>query len=318
MPSRRTRNTAIAVAMEATYGASPGTFAPILLTDQPDFTIDPDVVPRNLVRGYYGASEELAGTRRSVLKFKTELAGSSGLATPPEWGKLIRGCGFMETIIPTLRVEYTPITQTQESVTIKFNRDGVQYLGRGGRGTGKLDMKAYDRPTIDWEFWLFDTQATAVAVGSPDYTPWQRPLVVTDFNSGNIKLGSAYAAGALTGGTTYNSRGMMIDIGNKLEHMRMLGNESIDITSREMTGQMTVELDTATELTWRTDINANTLISQSFNLGPGGSNVGVFNANVQRTKPQTIDYQGKLLMQVDLRLLPLAVGGNDECKIFVK
>lgn len=316
--SRRTRNTAISLAMEASYGASPGTFGPILLTGLPDFQVDPDVVPRDLVRSYYGASEELIGTKRSILKFSTELAGSSALGTAPPWGPLIRCAGFAETLVASTRVEYLPITQTQESGSIKFNRDGVQYLCRGARGTGKFNMLAYDRPTIDWEVWGFDTAATAVAVGSPDFTLWQRPLVITDGNSGNIKLGAAYATGAVTGGTTYNSRGMTLDIGNVLSHMKMLGSEAIEITDRQMSGQMTVELDAATEVTWRTDINANVLISQSFAIGPAAQNVVFFNANVQRTKPQTVDYQGKLLMQTDLRLLPLAVGGNDECRIIIK
>lgn len=317
MPSRRTRNTAISVAIEATYGASPGTYAPILLTGTPSFMIDPDVVPRDLVRGFYGASEELTGTRRAVMKFTTELAGSSALGTPPEWGKLIRGCGFFETITAVTRVEYLPVTQTQESLSFKFNRDGVQYLSRGARGTAVFNMTAYDRPTIDWEFWGFDTQATEVAVGTPSLSAWQRPLVITDANSGNIKLGSSYAAGGVTGGTAYASRGMTIDVGNKLDHQKMLLNEAIDITDRQMSGKSTLELTTADELTFRTDINANTLTSMSFNIGPALQNVIFHMPNMQRTKPQTADYQGKMLMEMDLRLLPTN-SGNDECRIIIK
>lgn len=317
MPSRRTRNTAISVAVEGSYGASPGTFAPILLTGTPDFMIDPDVVPRDLVRGYYGASEELIGTRRAVMKFTTELAGSSALGTPPEWGKLIRGAGFAETITASTRVEYLPVTQVQESLAFRFNRDGVQYLSRGARGTCVFNMTAYDRPTIDWEFHGFDTQATEVAVGSPSLSSWQRPLVITDANAGNIKLGSTYAAGTISVGTAYPSRGMTIDIGNKIEHMKMLLNEAIDITDRQVSGKGTFELTTAEELTWRTDVNANVLSSMSFSIGSGGQQVAFFMPSVQRTKPQTIDYQGKLLMDVDLRILPTN-SGNDEFRIIVK
>lgn len=318
MAPRLTRRSVIALGIEATYGGTVATFLPMLLTGTPEFTIDPDVVPRDLVRGYYGASEELTGTRRSILKFSTELAGSTALGTAPPWGLLMRAAGFAETLTASTRVEYTPITQAQESVGVKFNRDGVQYLCRGARATAKFNMMAYERPTIDWEVWGFDTAASEVAVGSPAYNPWVRPLVITDANSGNIKLGSTYAAGAISAGTTYNSRGMTLDIGNTLAHMKMLGNEAIEIIDRNISGQMLVELDTATEVTWRTDINANTLTSQSFNIGPATQNVAFFNANVQRTKPQMVDYQGKLLMQTDLRMLPLATGGNDETRIIIK
>lgn len=317
MPTRRTRNTAIAFAIEGSYGSTPGTYKPILVTGVPDFQIDPDVVPRDLVRGFYGASEELVGTRRAVMKFTTELAGSSALGTAPEWGGLLRGCGFAEALTAVTRVEYTPITQVQESLTFKFNRDGVQYLSRGARGTATFNMMAYDRPTIDWEFWGFDTQATAVGVGTPALSAWQRPLVITDTNSGNIKLGGTYAAGGVTGGTAYNSRGMSIDIGNTLAHMKMLGSEAIDITDRQVGGKATFELTDTDELTWRTDINANVLASMTFAIGPALQNVVFHMPNMQRTKPQTVDYQGKLLMDVNLRVIPTS-SGNDELRIIVK
>lgn len=316
MSFRRTRNSAISLAMEASYGASPGTFAPLLLTGTPDFNVDPDVVPRDLVRGYFGASEELVGTRRAIMKFTTELAASSAPGTPPEWGKLMRVCSWAETISAEVRVEYAPITQGNESGQVKFNRDGVQYLSRGVRGTGVLNMMAYDRPTVDWELWGFDTQATAVAVGTPSLSAWQRPLVITDANSGNIKLGSTYSAGVVSGGTVYNSRGMTLDLGNVLAHMKELGNEAIEITDRQVVGKMTVELIDTDEVQWRTDINSNTLTSMSFNIGPALSNVAFHSPSMQRNKPQQVDYQGKLLTDVALRFLPTS--GNDEARIIIK
>lgn len=317
MSDRRTRNSAISVAMEASYGASPGTYSPILLTGTPDFRIDPDVVPRDLVRGFFGASEDLIGTRRAIMKFTTELAGSSALGTPPEWGKLMRCCGGFETIVASTRVEYTPITQSMESGTFKFNKDGVQYLSRGARGTGKMNLLAYDRPTIDWEFWGFDTQATAVAVGTPALSAWQRPLLITDGNSGNIKLGSAYASGNITGGTIYNSRGMTFDIGTTLQHMKLLGNENISITDRQSVGHAAFDLIDVDEVQARTDINANTLTSMSFAIGAAGNNVLFFFGNTQRIKPQMEDYQGKLMLGFDTKFLPSSTG-NDDWRIIVK
>ena len=315
--TRRTRNTAISVAVEATYGSTPGTFSPILLTGVPDFTIDPDVVPRDLVRGYFGASEHLIGTRRAQMKFTTELAGSSALGVAPAWSPLIQACGFAEVITASTRVEYLPLTVSPISLSIRFNRDGVRYVSRGVRGTAKFNLNAYERPTVDWEFWGFDTLAEAAVVGTPSLTAWQRPLVITDGNSGNIRLGASYASGAITGGTAFNSRGMTIDIGNTLEHMKMLGGESIDITDRQVVGSTQFELTEAQELTWRTDVNANTLTTAAFEIGPAGQNVGFFMAQMQRINPQTVDYNGKLMMGSDMRMLPTSAG-NDELRIVVK
>lgn len=314
--NRRTRQTAISVAIEASYGGTPGAYSPVLLVGVPDFNVDPDVVPRELVRPHFGASEELAGTARAILRFKTELAGSSALGVAPEWGKLLRFCGMAETITASTRVEYTPITDSPESGAIKFNRAGVQYLCRGARGTATLNLMAYDRPTIDWEIWGFDTQVLEVALTSPSLAAWQRPTVITDANSGNIKLGATYAAGAISGGTIYNSQGTTIDLGNKLDHMKMLGGESIDITDRNVTGSATFELTAAEEVTWWGEMRANTLGAMSFNIGGSGSQVVVHGPSVQRTKPRGTDYQGKQLMTVDTRWLPTS--GNDELRIIVK
>lgn len=313
---RYTRRSAISVAIEGSYGSTPGTFQPILLSGVPDFTIDPDVIPRENLRGYYGASEELAGTRRSILKFTTELAGSSALGTAPKWSMLLRGSGWAETITASTRVEYLPITDAQESLTMRYIRDGVRYTCRGSRGTGVLNLTAYDRPTIDWTFWGFDTAADEATTGSPSFTGWVRPVVITDANSGNIKLGSTYATGAISSGTAYGSRGMTIDLGNTVEHHKLLMNEAIAITAREVSGKATVELVAADELTWRTDINANATTSMSFQVGPAGNKVGIFMPNVQRTKPQMVDYNGMVLMETELRVMP-TVAGNDELRIII-
>lgn len=314
--ARLTRRSAISVAIEGSYAASPGTYQPILLIGAPTFTIEPDVVPRENLRGYYGASEELAGTRRSVMRFTTEIAGSPDLGEAPRWGVLLRGCGWAETITADTRVEYTPITDGHESLTIKYNRDGVQYLCRGSRGTGVLNLTAYERPTIDWEFRGFDTAATENAVGTPNFANWVRPVVITDANSGNIKFGSTYSGGSISSGTAYPSLGMTLDLGNTVEHHKMLVNEAIEIIDRQMSGKATVELTPAQEVSWRTDINANTLSSMSFQIGPAENRVAIHMPNVQRTNPQTMDYNGKVLVETDLRILP-TLSGNDECRIII-
>jgi hypothetical protein len=177
-------------------------------------------------------------------------------------------------------------------------------------------MTGYDRPYIDWEIWGFDTSVTEVALTSPSLAAWQRPLVITDANSGNIRLGASYSAGNVTGGTAYNSRGMTLSLGNKVEHMKLIGGESIDITERNVTGNATFELTTADEVAWWTDIRANALTGMSFNIGGAATNVIVHGPSVQRTNPNGVNYQGKQLMGVDTRYLP--VSGNDELRIIVK
>lgn len=313
--SRLTRRTVIQVGVEPTYGGTPSVWSPLLIED-PDFQIDRDLVPRTLVRDFLGGAEHLIGTRRSVIKFKTELAGSGTPETPPAWGVLMRACGMAETIFPsgTKRVQYTPISTGFESLSMQFHRDGVRYVCRGVMGTCKLDLTAYQRPMMEWEFWGFDTNAETASLPGTNFTAWKRPFVITDANSGDIQLGATFSNGSIAGGTVLPSRGLSIDLGNKLSHLKLLGGEAISITDREITGQMSVALSAADEVTWRSDINTNTLASVGFKIGTvDGAKIRVFGKSVQRVNPQAIDYEGRLLIQSDLRLLPDA--GNDDIAI---
>ena len=316
--SRLTRRTVILVGLEASYGAGmPAEIIPLLVED-PDFQIDRDLVPRTLVRQYLGGAEHLIGTRRAIVKFKTELQGAGVADTPPAWGALMRACGLAQTITTTAgekRVTYSPISTGFESLCIHFYRDGVRYNTRGVRGTVKLDLTAYQRPMAEWEFWGFDTAASEVAVPTDtSFAAWKRPVIITDANSGDIRVGCTLNLGEPAGGTVMSSRGMTVDIGNKLSHLKLLGGEEISITDRDITGQMTVAMTAADEVTWRTDINTNTLTSVGLRVGnTSGYRVRTFGGAVQRVNPQAVDYEGRLMIQSDLRFLPSA--GNDDILI---
>jgi hypothetical protein len=319
--NRYFRNTVIQVKVEVTYGTNPGSWAATdcLLISDAKFEIDRDLVPRNLIRGFMGGSDQLVGTRRSNITFTVELAGAGAAGTAPAWGKLLRMCGMAEAITALSRVEYTPVSTAFTSATIRYFIDGVMYVSVGARGTAKFMLNAYDRPVIEFTMQGFDTNATELSLPSPTLTAWQRPQVVTDANSGDIILGGSYSAGAITigGGSTLKSKGIEIDLGNKVSHMKMLGGESIDIVDREATGKMSVELTAAQEVTWRTDINANTLSTLAFRHGSAaGNQIIVFAPAVQRVTPQMEDYEGGVLMSTELRLLPSA--GNDELMVVVK
>lgn len=327
MPERVTRRSAVLCRTETTYGTAETGFTAtdaILLTRPPEFMIEPDNVQRDLALPWLGHSEELPATRRAKLKFQVEMVPSGAAGTPPAWGKLLRACGFGETIVASTRVEYAPVNTGMDGLTFRFYRDGVRYLARGGRGMAKMSLLAYAIPTLDFEFWAFDTQALADGVPSIDLSAFLRPDVVTDANSGAVILGAAMSgAGSITGGTRYDSKGISIDTGNTLSHRKLLGatagsGERIAITGRAVSGQMTLDLSAADEITWRSDVNANTLTTVAFTHGGGaGRTLKVFGPRVQRTSPQAIDDDGNILIQSDLRFLP-GVAGQPELRIVLE
>lgn len=316
---RYTRKTVIRVLTETTPGTNPGGFADtdaVQIMGLPSHRIVRDLRDRDLIRPFLGGSDQLLASRAVEIKFRVELAGPGVAGDAPAWGKLIKACGFAQTLVALTRAEYNPVSVSQSSLSMQYQVDGVVYTCRGARGTAKLNLMAYEIPSIDFTFMGFDTNASEGSV-SGTYADWFDPEVVTDGNSGDIKLGGTESSGAVTGGTSLVSRGIEIDIGNTLSHLKMLGGEAIDITRRESTGSMEVGLSAADEVTWRTDINNNVTTGLSFSHGSAaGKQIVVHAGKVQRVDPQVTDYEGRVMMKTELRCLP--TDGNDELKIVAK
>lgn len=317
---RYNKNLALMAGVEATYGTEQATFVAtdaVLLTEEPDVNIEWINVPRKLALPFFGASEELPATALVKMKFKVELVASGVAGTPPAVGKMLRGCGFQETVFAANRVEYTLLSQAQEGLTFRFYNDGVRYVSKAGRGRVKLDLTAYQIPTGEFEFWSLGRVETVAANPTFDYTAFKLPEVITDAASGDIKLGSALAAGVLTGGTSYKSKGIVIDVANKLTHYPLLGGEDIGIADREITGQIITSLSEAQEVQWYTDVRAITTSTLSFSHGTvAGAKMIAFGQKVQRTNPRRVNNDGRLMQQTDLRYIP--VGADNELRLVFK
>lgn len=311
--TRQTKQVLIRAVLESTYGTSPAfSSTDALLVSNPSHRILRNLVDRQIWYPHYGASEQMVAARVAEIKFTVELAGSGSAGTAPAWGKLMRGCGFAETVTAGSRVEYNPITDGVESLSFQYYRHGVRYVSRGARGNAKLMLPAFGLPQIEFTFLGFETNASESGIpGNYDLSAWQRPQVLTDENAGDIRLGGSFASGAVTGGTVLASRGLELDVGNKVEHMELLGGERVSITDRMVTGKMSTSLTAAQEVAWRNEINANGNVTLGFNWGTTAGNRGtIWAPKVQRVDPQAEDYKGDLMIGTELRIQPLA--GNDD------
>jgi len=312
--SRSMKQTLIRAALEVSYGTQPTmNNSDALLISNPSHRIIRNLVDREIWLPHLGATEQLVAARVAEMKFAVELAGSGTAGTAPAWGKLMRACGFAETVTAANRVEYNPVSEAFESLTFQYFRSGVRYTSRGARGTAKLMLPAFGIPKIEFSFMGFETNANEAAIpGNYDLTAWKRPQVLTDEMAGDIRLGVSYATGALSGGTAMASRGLEVDVGNKVEHMELLGGERISITDRIATGKMSTALTPAEEVAWRTEINTNTNATLGFSWGTTAGNRGLIYApRVQRVDPQGEDYKGDLLLATDLRFQPTEAGHDD-------
>jgi hypothetical protein len=317
MPNRYVRNTAILAKIETTYGtdAAPLAATDALLISNASIDINPTNQARDILRPFMGASEQLVGTRSVQIAFEVEVSGSGTAGTAPAWGKLLLASGMSEVVTATTRVDYTPVSNTFGSLTIYYHMDGVQYKALGCRGTFELMMGIGDIPKFMFTFTGLDGGVAAIGNPNAVLTAWKAPLVITDPNTGDVKLGGVYSAGAITGGTSFPSRGLSLNIANNVVYQPMLGGESVLVTNRESTGSLTLDLLAAQEVTMRTEINANTLTSMSLEHGTiAGGKIIIFAPAVQRLNPKNTEQDGMAMLGMDLRLTPTTTG-NDELRI---
>ncbi len=318
--ARNTRNAAILAKIESSYATDPtptGAANAILVSNLSVNPLNANNVNRDLIRSYLGGSEQLVGTANLECSFDVELAGSSGAGTAPPWGPLLRACGFGETITAATRVDYLPVSASFESVTIYYHDDGVLHKLLGARGNVDIMMGIGERPLLKFKFVGIDGGISAVANPSLTLTAWQKPLVVTDPNTGDVTLGCTYSAGALSGGTTYPSRGLEITGGIDAKYIPLLGGESVDITNREIAGKVTFDLTAAQEVTFMGTVKANTTQGIGVVHGTAAGNIIVVHAPaVQLINPKKEDVDGRRMIGYDLRFVPSS--GNDELRICVK
>lgn len=320
--SRYTRNTVILAQVTADNGEPAGWVDgdAILVTEMPDHQIKRDYVDRQLLRGYMGGSDQLIKARVADLRYKTEFWGAGAGGSVPGYGRLLRMCGFAQTVTPGSHVLWTPVSSGFTMGAILFAQDGVRYVSRGARGSVKFNMTAGDRPTMEFQMMGFDTSGYAAANVGSAFGDWKRPQVINDVNAGDIRIDSELnnVTGAITGGTPLVSRGLEIDVGNKLSHIQLLGGEAIEIVERNITGSMTVALSAADEVAWRASMNANETVSLSFSYGTiAGGRIGIYAPKVQRVNPERVDYEGRVLFKCELRFLP-TTAGNDELSIVAR
>jgi hypothetical protein len=318
---RYIRNTAILAKIESSYGvdSTPTEGANAMLVS--NVNINPlaaQNVPRDLIRPYMGGSEQLVGNAYVEMSFDVELQGSGTAGTAPAYDPLLQACGFAASATGAVRANYYPETPADGSCAIYYFIDGVKHVVLGCRGNMALKMGSGQRPVMSFKMLGIDTTFSAASPSALTLTGFKTPSVITDPNTGDLTFGCTFnvdaLAPALTSGTAYSSRGIELDLGNAVAHTPLLGGQSIDISAREVTGKIALDLTAAQEVTFMTAVKANTV--QSIGLVHGttaGYKVLVFMPAVQLINPSREDMNGRVLCGYDIRAVPSA--GNDDIRL---
>jgi hypothetical protein len=303
------RKRLILIEEESTYGTDPsptGTEA-VLVRDLSITPQQSDVVNRDVVRPYLGASEQLLANTRVECSFSVELAGSGTAGTAPQYGKALKACGLSETIVASTSVTYAPVSSSFDSVTIYYNIDGLRHKVTGCRGTFSINATVGEIPSIDFTFTGVYNAPDDSALPTATFANQATPLIFKNGNTSSFQLLSY--AGAL--------QSFSFDMGNSLVYRELVGGtKEVLLTDRANTGSTTIEaVSIATKDYFAAALTDSSLGNLDFTHGSTAGNIVDFaSTRVDIGDVAYGDQDGIAMLTIPYTCVP-STSGNDEMSL---
>ena len=139
MLKARTQLAAKIEAQEGTAETLAGTDA--FLAMNPSFKPAIEVSERDNLSASLSQWAAVPGKRSAVIEFDMELKGSGAAGTAPALGKMLKACGFGETVVTSVSVTYLPASASISSMTMAMYMDGIIKKIWGARGNVSLKLE---------------------------------------------------------------------------------------------------------------------------------------------------------------------------------
>lgn len=297
----------ILVKIEGTYATDPvptGEANAILAEDVTFTPMEGEWIKRNVDSRYFGAKPGLGAAFRSMLTLSIPLVGSGTAGTAPAWGPLLRACNVAQTVTAGVKVEYTPITDGPESVTVYFDVDGTKHVMLGTRGNCVIKLGANGIPMLTFTVTSLFTVPSEAAKPTPNYSQFQAPQVGSKANTPTFTIGGAAMV----------LRELELDLGRDVQPRMLIGQEEILIVDAEETLKVQVNAVPVNVYNPFTMAQAGTL--QAIALAHGtvnGRRVALDFGQAQQQLPTYQEQQG--ILEWPLTFSPLPSAGNDQWKI---
>ena len=209
------RKRTVLIKVESTYGtdSSPAGTDACQVRNLEVTPVQSDIVSRDLIRPYLGASPQLIANNRVQVTFEVEYAGSGTAGTAPRYGSLLKACGFSETIVASTSVTYAPVSTSFSSVTMYYSTDGVRHKVTGARGTYSLNLTANQIPVINFTMTGQYVAPTDTADPTPTFTAQATPKIFNDTNTTAFTLFSE---------TDLPLQSCQLDIGNEVVYRELI------------------------------------------------------------------------------------------------
>lgn len=262
---------------------------------------------RNLMRPYFGNSDQIPVLEEALIEFDIEVAGAGAAGSIPKWDPLMRACGFSSTNSPGVSQVYAPISTAFEFITVYVYRDGVLYKLLGAHGSMSAVFAAKKIPEFHFKFTGKYSAVTDAAIpGGADYSGFQQPKASIPTWTGTATI-NAYAA---------KMSALTIDMATDVAHAVWMNNETLTEVDRSPKGSITVEAVTVATSDYWTLVRNATLMVFTLTHGTAAGNKVKFDApKMQLVDISEGDFMGALANTYSVALNPNT--GNDELIITV-
>ena len=311
----QTRKQSILIETESSYNDSttPNGADAVLVTELSVTPIASDVVSRDYVRPYLGASEQLLANSRVEVSFSVEMVGSGAAGTAPGYSKALLACGLAEQVASGTSVTYTPVSAAFSSIAMfveiggSATNENVLHKIRGCRGNVALEAAVGEIPKLNFTFTgIYEVPIDLSSMTTPTYNHQPTPLL---FKAGNT-------SGFNIHGHQAGLNSLSMDLGNNIIYREVIGSTStkeVLLTDRAASGSVVID---AVKPGVKNFFNAaqtdGTLGNLAFLHGTAAGNI------VQLTSTKADlgdisygDSDGILTMEIPYTLVPSA-SGNDE------
>lgn len=267
-----------------------------------------DTVERERRRPTLGAFEQINTGPYVERGFRVPLSGQGAAGTAPDYGILLRACGYSETVNAdpgSESVVYEPASEGHESIEIWWIEDGqLQHIG-GARGTFTLGADSQSLPYLEFSF----TGLYKKTEAGGDAT-----LATQAVQAKELPINKQNTEASVDGFAACIST-LSLDAGNTVEYRNLINCESVHITDRAVTGSVNLEApDLATQDYFAKveSHNGVTLVPLTLTHGSADGNiVEIASQNVQLSSISPTDNQGIMHYDIGLRLLPTDGNDND-------
>lgn len=265
-----------------------------------------EVLSRDLIRSYLGNSPQLIANTRVTVTFTVEYSGSGAAGTAPQYGPLLKACGFSETVVASTSVTYAPVSTSFDSVTMYIDNDGIRHIVTGARGTLSISLNANQIPV--YNFTMTGQYNAPTDTASPTLT-FQNQADPEIFNDTNTTAFTLYSA------TNLALQSAEIDLGNEVVYRELVNStKEVLITNRAATANFVIETPTLATKDFFALAVAGTSGNLSIVHGSTAGNIITLaspTGGLSLGNPTYSEDQGIVMLNLPTTMVP-SDSGNDE------